>query len=357
MKILITGAHFTPAVAVIEELKKVKGVEVVYVGRQTTFEGDKSSSVESEVIPQLGVKFLPIVTGRLQRTLTFYTIPSLLKIPIGVLQALYIILSEKPDVILSFGGYVALPIVVAGWLFSIPIIIHEQTLVGGLANKISSYFADKIAVSFEKSAFRGEKVVLTGNPIRSEIVSLDDKLVHPFGGRNRPTVLLIGGNQGSHVINLAVEECLSKLLKIADIYHQIGDSKYRDFERLIKVRNDSYHVFKFINEDWAKILAGCNLVVSRAGVNSLTELAYLGKPTLIIPIPNSEQRTNAKYFADLGLAKILSQSQLSGQTLFSNIKLCLKNLKLLSQKAKRAKERIVPFGAKRLALETILLAK
>src|SRR3990167_5082544 len=156
MKILVTGAHFTTAVAVIEELKNLpagrqeqKDIDIVYVGRKTTREGDSSHSVESQVLPQLGVKFISIITGRLQRAFTIYTFSSLLKIPIGFLQSFFILLKEKPDVILSFGGYVAVPLVIAGWLLSIPIIIHEQTLVSGLANTISSFFADKVAVSFE----------------------------------------------------------------------------------------------------------------------------------------------------------------------------------------------------------------
>ena len=147
MKILITGAHFTPALAVIEELRKISGVEVIYVGRSTTLEGDKTWSVESEVLSSKSIKFIPIITGRLQRSFTIYTIPSLLKIPIGLLQALFIFFTEKPDVILSFGGYVAVPTVLIGWLWSIPIIIHEQTLVSGLANEISALFADKICLS------------------------------------------------------------------------------------------------------------------------------------------------------------------------------------------------------------------
>jgi len=99
MKVLLTGAHFTPAVAVAEELKKYPNVKLVYVGRKTTLEGDKTTSIESKVLPSLGVRFIPIITGRLQREFTIYTIPSLLKIPIGILQALYIILRERPDLV------------------------------------------------------------------------------------------------------------------------------------------------------------------------------------------------------------------------------------------------------------------
>src|SRR3989344_6440377 len=188
MKVLITGAHFTTAVAVIEELKNLsalpyrqaggrqdkENIEIVYVGRKTTMEGDSSPSAESQILPKMGVKFIPIVAGRLQRSFTLYTVPALLKIPVGFLQSIYIILREKPDVVVSFGGYVGVPVVFVSWLWSIPILIHEQTLVSGLANKISGLFADKVAVSFNmEHSFNKEKVILTGNPIRKEILRHD----------------------------------------------------------------------------------------------------------------------------------------------------------------------------------------
>ncbi|TSC87729.1 MAG: Uncharacterized protein G01um10147_415 [Microgenomates group bacterium Gr01-1014_7] len=361
MKVLITGAHFTPAVAVINELKKYKDTEVVYVGRKTTLEGDKAQSAESQILPGLGVKFIPIITGRLQRSFTIYTIPSLLKIPIGLLQALYIILSEKPDVILSFGGYVAVPTLLAGWLFSIPIIIHEQGIVSGLANRISSVFADKIAVSFPT---QNPKAILTGNPLRRKMLD-GVKLPHPshaspeaMPAERGVNILVTGGNQGSHVINLAVEESLDKLIKIASIIHVTGDNKFGDFERLEKRRSEKYIVKKWIGEEWGQILKKVDLVVSRAGINTLNELAYLGIPALVIPIPylfENEQNKNAKYFEGLGLAKILPQSKLSGKSLLENIRLMVDNLDMLKKKAENAKKIVIPDAAKRLALETILM--
>ena len=373
MKILITGAHFTPAVATIEELKKMDGVEVVYVGRKTTLEGDKALSVESKVLPAMGVKFIPIITGRLQRSFTPYTIPSLLKIPIGLIQALYIILSEKPDVILSFGGYVAVPVVIVGWLFSIPTIVHEQTITLGLANRINSIFADKIAASFEKGVLKGEKVILTGNPVRQNILDLSRLPADKAGPGDiteeyseifksarkdkKPVILFTGGNQGSHVINLAVEESLDKLLKIACIIHVTGDNKFEDFERLQGLQTGRYLVKKWIGEEWGVILSQVDLVICRAGINTLNELAYLGKPALIIPIASSEQNKNAKYFEELGLVKVLSQSKLSGETLLRNIRLLLNGLNYLTKKTKEAKKIIIPDAAKRLALETVLLGQ
>lgn len=364
MKIIITGAHLTPAVATIEQLKKIGNPDLVYVGRKTTQEGDSTTSVESQVLPAMGVKFIPITTGRLQRDLTAFTLFSLLKIPIGFLQAFFIVLSQKPDIILSFGGYVAVPVVIVGWLFSIPVIIHEQALVPGLANRITSVFADKIAVSFTGGTFTGEKVTLTGNPIRPEIIqkSLGVKLVHPPGGRKLPNILIMGGNQGSHVINLAVEQCLDRLLRVANVYHQTGDSKYKDYERLEEwgrsgKSGGEYQVKKWIDKEYGEVLQKADLVVSRAGINTLTELALAGKPALLIPIPNKEQNKNAKYFEGLGLARILPQAKLSGETLSENIGTMLKNLNHLREKAKKAEAVVIPDAAKRLALETIVLGK
>lgn len=365
MKILVTGAHFTPAQAVIEEFKKKPGIKLVYVGRSTTLEGDPSPSVESQVLPKLGVKFIPILSGRLQRSFAVYTIPSLLKIPIGFIQALYIILKEKPDVVLSFGGYVAVPIVTVSWLFSIPVIVHEQALQSGLANKISAIFADKIALAFaDNGQFLGKNIVHTGNPIRKEILysmknSLDEDYQKLFAAAKKehlPVVLVTGGNQGSHAINLAVESCLKDLLKISCVIHQTGQSSFKDFDRLSHFANEYYLVRKWIGDEMGTVLSRVDLVISRAGINTLTELAYFMKPTLVIPIPfQDEQNKNAKYFESLGLAKVLHQDRLSGDVLLKQLKMMLNDSNHLNQKAKNAKKIVIPDSAKRLALETLLL--
>lgn len=355
MKILVTGAHFTPALATIEEQKKMTpGVRIVYVGRKNTMEGDQTQSIESKVLPLMGVKFISIITGRLQRHFSIYTIISLLKIPVGFLQAFYILFSEKPDVILSFGGYVAVPVVIIGWLFSIPIIVHEQTLVSGISNKLGSIFADKVALSFkEHPSYGKDRTILTGNPVRMNITQ-GVKLSHPGGVL--PRILIMGGNQGSHVINLVVEGVLDKLTKISTIVHITGNNKFDDFERLEKKQNNRYIVKQWI-ENLGEVLEKSNLVVCRAGINTLVELAILGKMALVIPIPyiyNDEQNKNAKYFESLGLVKILPQSKFSSATLLSNIKEMLAD-KNSKEKVKGAKKAIVADGAKRLALETLLL--
>lgn len=375
MKILITGTHFTPAVAVINELKKRKDMEIVYVGRGTTQEGDPTPSQESGEIPKLGVKFISIIAGRLQRSLTFYTIPSLLKLPIGFIQAFYIVLREKPDVILSFGGYIGIPVVFTGYLLSIPIIIHEQTLVSGLANKLSSLFADKIAVSFETDKlFKDKKTVLTGNPIRDEVLHPGVKLPSEYQDiftvsrkEKLPLILIMGGNQGSHTINIALERILNQLKKISCLIHVTGESKYYDFERLIKLQDERYLVKKWIGKEYGAILKKVDLIICRAGINTLTEIAYMDKPALVIPIPylyQDEQNKNAKYFANLGLARILPQTKLSGKSLLRHIQDCFNDLNLSRVKSRdqwsknmqRGERLNIPDAAKNLALETILLS-
>ena len=370
MKILVTGAHFTPAYATIEELKKFPEVELVYVGRKTTLEGDPSStSVESQVLPKLGVKFISLIAGRLQRTFTLYTIPSFLKIPIGFIQAIYIILMERPDVILSFGGYVALPAVVIGWLFSIPIMLHEQTLSLGLSNKISSYFADKIALSFKQGGFDQKRAILVGNPIRN-MIKEDFRILGGGLGtifkqakkEKLPVILITGGNQGSHTINRAVESILRELTTLSFIVHVTGDNKFKDFEKLqnLGTFDGRYKVEKWIGEEYGALLHWVDLVVSRAGINTLTELAYVGKPALVIPFEplyKQEQVRNARFFQKAGLVKVLPQSKLTPKSLLENINPMIKNLDQLKQKAADAKKVIIPDAAKRLALEAVLLAK
>ncbi|MDP3973660.1 MAG: UDP-N-acetylglucosamine--N-acetylmuramyl-(pentapeptide) pyrophosphoryl-undecaprenol N-acetylglucosamine transferase [Candidatus Daviesbacteria bacterium] len=361
MKVIITGAHFTPALGVIEELKKIKGIEIVYVGRNFTQEGDQTKSQESLIIPGLGVKFINLTAGRLRKDWSFYAIISILKIPIGFIQAIQIIFREKPDVLLSFGGYVGLPMVVAGWLFSVPTIIHEQTLVSGLTNKISSIFADKIAASFENE--KNKSFILTGNPIRQELLNPSKKIRPHFlklfkyaDEHHFPVILVMGGNQGSHVINVNIEKSLPKILKIACIVHLSGDSKYRDYERLKKWEGENYLVEKWIGQDFGSILSKVDLVISRAGINSLLEMANFGKPALVIPLPHlyqDEQYVNARYFEKLGMVKILPQSRLSEDNLVSEIKNMIKNIESLTEGAKEAKQIIIPDAAKRLALETI----
>lgn len=378
MKIVVTGTHFTPAQAVIEELQTHPHVEVVYLGRRFTREGDTSPSAESLVLPGLGVKFIPLTAGRLQRVFTVHTIPSLLKIPLGFLQAFFILLKEKPDVVLSFGGYIGVPVVISAWLLSIPVIIHEQTLVTGLANEISSLFATKIAVSFKNDQEKDRRIILTGNPLRKAVIEIRENpgkekispdiasVIQTSQKESKPLIYITGGNQGSHIINQACLQILEDLTSEACIIHQAGDSKYNDFEKLASKQELLSHGSRYVVKKWvetedvAAILKEADLVVSRGGINTIYELSYFSIPALVIPLPfiyKDEQTTNAHYFAKLGLAQVLLQKDLTAPKLYQSIIKMLKNLPQLKKQAQNARSVVIFDAAKRLALETLLLAR
>lgn len=377
MKVLITGTHLTPALAVIEELKAYPDIDIVYIGRKYTIEGDRAPSAESQILPSLGVKFIHLVAGRLRRFLSWGTLTSLAKVPVGFIQAFYLVAYERPQVVLSFGGYIGLPVVVAGWLLSIPIIVHEQTLVSGLANKISAFFANKIAVSFDPDLigirfnrigvdhsypFDKNKIVLTGNPLRQEILYPQkltkdyQQIVAVAKENNLPVILVTGGNQGSHVINVTVEQCLDQLLKMACLVHQTGDSSFSDYERLAKKETDRYLVKKFIGLRIGAVMKNVDLVICRSGANTLLELAYFRVPAITIPLPylyQNEQLTNARFYEQLGLCQVIPQSQLTANRLLDEVSQAIKHLPLLREKAKNAQDVVIKDAAKRLTQEVL----
>jgi len=365
-RIVVTGGHLTPALAVIEELLKEDKWEIFFLGRRYASDREKTPSVESLVIPDRGLWFFPISAGRFPRHLNRYTLFSLLKIPLGFLQAFYYLLRFRPEVILSFGGYVSVPVVLVGWLLRIPSLTHEQTVIKGLATKINTPFVKKVAVSWPQTLkyFPKKKVVLTGNPIRKEIFKVDDDVWRLLEfKKGLPLVFITGGNQGSHVINEAVGVVLPQLMKVTNVFHQCGHLQaLGDFERLQEAREklpeklkERYHVKKYLNaEEMGTLLNKADLIVSRSGANTLTEIAALGKPALFIPYPwqyQDEQTQNAQMLVDLGIAEILPQKDLSGKTLLEKIVMMVQNRQRYEEKAPAAKKAVKLQAAQEIAAE------
>ena len=328
MKLAIIGGHLSPALSVMEALPK--DIEILFVGRKYSFEGDKALSLEYKTVRSLNIPFAEITSGRLQRKLTRYTISSLLKFPVGIIQSFLILRKFKPDAVVGFGGYVSLAVTLSAFLMRIPVVIHEQTLEAGISNKIISTFAKKICISWDSSRpfFPKEKTVLTGNPVRKFTIdnfqfSIDKKL---------PTVYITGGSSGSHFINKLVEGCIKGLLEKFNVIHQTGDSAFGDFDRLANLRLNfpsllraRYILKKFIDPSVVgSILSNSDLVISRAGVNTMTELIYFEKPAILIPIPfsqGSEQLKNAKFLESHNLGKVMLQNQTDSKSLYQEIAL------------------------------------
>lgn len=350
--IIFTGTHFTPALAVIEEIKKKEPWEIYYLGRKYTLEGEKIPSPESQILPKMGVKFIPIPAGRLQRRFTRWTIPSLLRVPFGFFKALKVILEIKPKVIVSFGGYVGVPVVIAGFLRRVPILIHEQTATVGLANKISARFAQKIAISFpeSKTFFPEGKVVFTGNPLRPEIFK-SGKPLFPLNEKKK-TIYITGGSQGASIINETIEKCLSDLVIQYNVVHQCGAKDYPHFKE--KKAKDYFPIDYVDNNSIGWVFEKADLVVSRGGANTILELASLGKPAIIIPIPwatHNEQLKNAEFLVKNGVAEILPQEKLNPQNLKNLIEKMIANLSSYQKAGEKLKKTIPRDGAQKIVAE------
>jgi UDP-N-acetylglucosamine--N-acetylmuramyl-(pentapeptide) pyrophosphoryl-undecaprenol N-acetylglucosamine transferase len=355
MRIVIIGGHLTPAISVIDALPKE--AEVLYIGRKYAMEGDKAVSLEFQTITDRGIRFEVIKTGRIQRQFSRHTLPSMSRVPYGIAQSLLILRRFKPDVVVGFGGYVSFPVIAAAKLLKIPVVIHEQTLEVGFANKAVSKMADKICISFFSSAkyFSKEKVVLTGNPIRSSILNPSKRF--RLSTKN-PVIYVTGGSQGSHFINLMVSGVLTRLLEKYTVIHQTGASEeFKDYDKLTILKDglnknkENYLLSKFYSEDIVgSILKQADLVVSRAGVNTISELIVLRKPSYLIPLPVSqkdEQHKNAEFLRNLGLGEIGDQRSLTPERFLTEINEMMDNLgkyKLKSSKEhfpKNAADRIV----------------
>lgn len=332
MKIVITGGHLSPALAVMTALPK--DWEVLVIGRTHAFEGDRAVSLEYQAIKKMQVPFVSISTGRLQRVLTAHTVTSLLRFPYGILQSFSLLRRFQPDIVLSFGGYVSLPVTIGAFLLSIPVVVHEQTREGGLANRITALFAKQVCISWESSKyfFPKEKTVLTGNPLRSEFTKRQ-----PTVKSEPPLIYVTGGSTGSHTINVLIEGCIAMLLKKYRVLHQTGDAhKHKDFARLFRLRKklprtlqERYRLVKFVEPSKVpSVLSAADLVVARSGINTVTELLFMQKPSLLIPLPHgqgSEQEKNARFFKKMGLGEVLQQASLTPELLQRNIDSTVRN--------------------------------
>ncbi|MBM4402194.1 MAG: undecaprenyldiphospho-muramoylpentapeptide beta-N-acetylglucosaminyltransferase [Candidatus Cloacimonetes bacterium] len=373
MRITVTGGgsggHISPALAVIEKLKQKsshenKPLQILYIGGKLGMEGTKEPSLEQKILPQTDIPHVFIHAGKLQRSFSLRT-PFLLGgvIP-GFFEALYHLIKFKPDVIFSTGGFVTVPVVFSGWLLRIPIVVHEQTAVVGLANKIGGFFAKTIAVSFPSSIkeFPPKKVVATGNPIRSEILAAREvRKQPPTTHHPPPTIYITGGAQGSHIINETIKNALPELLKRVKIIHQCGSSPiYRDFEALINTArklpdelSKRYEVLEYVGQGRiGDVFVKTDLVVARAGANTVNELAVLGIPAIFIPIPwvtNNEQYKNARILVNAGSATIIPENELTAEKLLNEIEEMIKNLDELNKKAKEFQKEVKVDAAEKLA--------
>lgn len=315
MKTLVfTGGHHNSALPVAKILIK-NGYQIVWFGHRHSMWGDVSDSGEYKDVTALGIPFYDLQAGKFYNTFNPF---KLIRIPFGFIQALLLLLLLRPNAIVSFGGYLAVPTVICGWLLGIPAITHEQTVVSGLANKLIVFFVKKIALTWPSSLqyYPKNKTVLIGLPLRSEIVNLKQQV--------KPGLIYItGGKQGSHIINEVVFQALPELTKKYDIIHQTGSSSlYHDFEKSQQFNYSNYQSFDYDSNKATDALRRADVVITRGGAHIIYELGFLGKRCVVIPIPwvsHDEQTENAKILEINNQAVILPQDRLNIQCLDTNI--------------------------------------
>lgn len=356
----MVGGHLAPALAVIEALPQES--ELLFIGRKHALEGDKAISLEYQKVTAMGIAFHSLQTGRLQRKISRHSVSSLIKLPYGFWQAGRMLRKFNPDVVIGFGGYLQIPVAFAASSLRIPIVIHEQTLKAGLANKIVAQLATKICISWEESGqyFPREKTVLTGNPLRQEFFSKAKLRKQGMTKGELPTLYITGGSAGSHAINTLIEGCIEQLLEKFQVIHQTGDAKeYDDFARLqekkeslTKKLQERYRLVKFVDPgEVAGVLAEADIVVCRSGMNTVTELLYLGKPCLLIPLPHgqtNEQLDNAKLVEQVGLGVIAEQGTLTAEKLYGQILAILDKINTYEDSAQKAKRLIHEDAAEKI---------
>ena len=338
MKILLTGGgtggHLIPLLGVVSELKKISAEKNL---GEPEFLLITPASGFNKNISDAGIKIKTIKAGKLRRYFSWENLKDVFKIPVGAIQSLFYIYRFKPNVVFSKGGFASVPPVIAAWILRIPIVTHESDIIPGLANRIIARFASKILISFSAAEkyFNKNKIILTGNPIRSDIAqgSRENALGFFKLSSDLPTILIFGGSQGAQKINEMILEILPELTEKCQIIHQCGDKNYEEIKNEISNLNlkyqERYRVYPFIKEEMKDAYALAEIVISRAGANSLAEIVALNKPNILIPLStsaNNHQPENAKFFVKKKASLIIDEIANNPQDLAGAI------FKLLSDK-------------------------
>ena len=317
-KIILTGGgtagHVTPHLALIPRLME-KGYEIHYFGTEDGIEHTMMNHVE-------GVTYHSVKSGKLRRYHDWKNFTDPFRVLAGAVKARREIRKLHPAVCFSKGGFVAVPVVWGAWRSHVPILCHESDLTPGLANKLSAKFATRIVTTFPECAEAlGEKAEMVGTPMRPELFAGSRETGREIAGftDDKPVLLMTGGSLGAQSINKVLRESLDDLLPDMNIIHICGKGNLD--QNLL--HTPGYAQFEFVTEELPHLFAAADVVLSRAGSNSLCELQALKKPMLLIPYPmgasRGDQIVNAESYRKRGLALVLNQDQMNKETLVQAI--------------------------------------
>lgn len=339
-----TGGSVTPLLAAHERLKEhFPNATFVFVGSK--------AGIEQALVEEAGIPFRGISSGKWRRYIDARNVIDPWYVAKGFVSSLGIMVNVRPHIVLSAGSYVSVPVVAAARFHRIPVVVHQQDCRKGLANRLMTPFATKITVTFQKSLhdFPKGKTVWTGNPVRRSIVEAQaERAYHTFGlEKGLPTLLILGGGTGALHLNAIVDQSLAELTEMCQIIHVAGKGKNifqprtlsKEFQPHYRgllddreehtprdgVRFDRYHVSEFLTDEIGDAIAVADLVATRAGLGTLTELSALGKSAIVIPIADSHQEANAALFSNAGAAITLSEKTLTPQIFANHVKQLLSN--------------------------------
>ncbi|GHH71512.1 UDP-N-acetylglucosamine--N-acetylmuramyl-(pentapeptide) pyrophosphoryl-undecaprenol N-acetylglucosamine transferase [Streptosporangium violaceochromogenes] len=347
-----TGGHTYPALTTVEAVREhaaARGLDldVLWVGT--------AGGLEARVAAEHDIPFRVIKTGKLRRSPSpremLTNLADLFRVPVGVLQAFAIAARYRPDVVLSTGGYVCVPLGVASWLLRRPLVMHEQITALGLANRILARFASRIALTHPSSADHlpasaRERAVVTGNPVRPRLLNgnAPSGRWHYRLSPELPLVYVTGGAQGSRQINTMVEAILPSLLTRAQVLHQCGAGWIDRFTQVAAALPPEaaarYRPVAYVGDELAHVYAAADVVVSRSGAGTLAELTAVGKPSVLIPlIPSAgdEQRQNARYLVEAGAARALLDAGPPAELLLAELEALLADHQARTAMAKAAR--------------------
>lgn len=317
-KIVLTGGgtagHVTPNIALLPKLKEL-GYEVSYIG---SYDG-----IEKKLITDFDIPYYGIATGKFRRYFDVKNLTDPFRVIKGFSEARKYLKKIKPDVVFSKGGFVSVPVVRAAATLHIPCIIHESDMTPGLANKLCIPVTKKVCCNFPETLtmLPENKAILTGSPIREELTKGDKSAALDLCGftASKPVIMVIGGSLGAASVNQAVREALPKLLDDFQIVHICGKEKIDN----MLLHTKGYVQFEYVKTELKDLFAMADLVISRAGANSICEILALKKPNLLIPLSakssRGDQILNAKSFESQGFSMVIDDDDLSPELLVEKV--------------------------------------
>ncbi|HEX9039037.1 MAG TPA: undecaprenyldiphospho-muramoylpentapeptide beta-N-acetylglucosaminyltransferase [Ktedonobacterales bacterium] len=373
MRILIsgggTGGHIYPALAVAKALRDQYGAELLFIGDE--------NGLETSIVPAAGVPFAAISAGKLRRYLSRRTLSDLARVPRGMLQALGHVRRFRPHAAFTSGGYVSVPAGLAARMTGAPLLMHQQDVPPNLANRLLTPFATRISVSFAASLpyFPEDRATLMGNPVRDEVVAaatlFGPQLRPRFGlDPTLPVILVTGGSQGARRLNQVIAAALPLLLPHTQVLHVSGELTFEETraqagQALASIPDAEararYALYPYLKTEMPEAIAASDIVLCRSGAATLTELAVIGRPSLLIPLPpgftGSPQAANAAMFQRAGAAEVIADRDLTAERAVSAILALLADGGRRVAMASAAHTFVLPNAARNLAAAVAALAR